>query len=66
MTNGSFDENSEHFLKYILPWIILGILICVAVALRKHCKKCGECCPGKNSELEEKLTTTQPTEPMLV
>ena len=56
MTNGSFEENSEHFLKYILPWIVGGILLCLLLILIKHCKKGRECCPGKKSELEEKLT----------
>jgi len=59
MANGSFEENSEHFLKYILPWIVGGIFFCLLLALIKHCKKRAECNPRKNSELEDKLVTKQ-------
>ncbi len=54
---GSFSENSEHFLKYILPWIAGVLLVVLLIAIIKHCRKGGECFMGKKSELKEKLTT---------
>jgi len=59
MANGSFEENSEHFLKYILPWIVAAIVFCFALVILKHCRKSGGCYCNeacfKKSELEEKL-----------
>jgi len=56
MSDGSFDENSHHFLTHILPWILLPLGVFAVIVLIYHCRRGGECNPRSMGTRDEENT----------